>query len=157
MRLSIKTVGVLAISLLLTACADHAVQNRGGESVAYQEVHRFDLTFETQEQKLEELKLEDIVSQFDLQQAQFELVYPREMTAKSAELYSFLRDLHIRPERISLVPAESEQGLVMLISQWQSVTDNCQPLTITKPLTKAGCSVETNRTIHLVNPGARVN
>ncbi|GAM61483.1 hypothetical protein JCM19232_5784 [Vibrio ishigakensis] len=75
---------------------------------------------------------------------------------KSAELYSFLRDMHIRPERISLAPNESEQGLVMLISQWQSVTDYCQPLTITKPFTKAGCSVETNRTIHLVNPGARV-
>ncbi|GAM69372.1 hypothetical protein JCM19236_6615 [Vibrio sp. JCM 19236] len=156
MILSLRNAGLLMACVFLGACADHAVQDRGGESVAYQEIHRFDLTFETDEQKLEELKLSDIVGQFDLQQAQFELVYPKEMAAKSAELYSFLRDMHIRPERISLAPNESEQGLVMLISQWQSVTDYCQPLTITKPFTKAGCSVETNRTIHLVNPGARV-
>lgn len=157
MTLSLKKIGLIALCALLGACADRAVQDRGGESVAYQEVHRFELTFETDERKLEELKLSDIVSQFDIQQAQFELVYPKSMVSKSAELYSLLREMHIRPERISLTPSESEPGLTMLISQWQSVTDYCQPLTITKPFTKAGCSVENNRTIHLVNPGARVN
>lgn len=157
MTLTLKKIGLVALCTLLGACADHGVQHRGSESVSYQEIHRFDLSFESEEQKLEEQKLSDIVAQFDLEQAYFELVYPKEMAASSARLYNFLRDKHIRPERILQTPRESEQSLVLLISQWQSIIDYCQPLTITKMQSKAGCAVETNRTVHLINPGARVN
>ncbi|MEZ9628484.1 hypothetical protein BCT86_04540 [Vibrio breoganii] len=147
----------LVLSILLLGCADHALQDRGTQSLAYQEQHQFALSFETVDKQIEFARLEGIVKQFDAQQARYELYIPKEYEEQGEQILEYIKSLNVRPDWIATYTQQQGKGIVLVVSQWQSVIDYCRPLTITKPHPQAGCSVETNRTIQLVNPGTRVN
>ncbi|WP_261815599.1 hypothetical protein [Vibrio gallicus] len=144
--------------LLLIGCADHAVQDRGAEAIAYQEQHRFELSFESDDKRLETERIAAIVNQFDLSQARFDVYVPQSMQAQGKQLLSYLKqDLRLRPDWVTSHSLEQGEGITLQVSQWRSVIEKCQPLTISKPQPQAGCAVQTNNTIQLVNPGGRVN
>ncbi|MEZ9833065.1 hypothetical protein AB4341_05985 [Vibrio breoganii] len=148
---------VLLLSITVLGCADHALQDRGTQSLAYQEQHQFELSFETSEKQIEFSRVEAIVDQFDIQQARYELYVPEKYTEQGEQILEYMKSLNVRPDWIAQYNQQHGESIVLVVSQWQSVIDYCRPLTITKPHPQAGCSVETNRTIQLVNPGTRVN
>ncbi|MEZ9550995.1 hypothetical protein AB4347_10675 [Vibrio breoganii] len=147
----------LVLSISVFGCADHALQDRGTQSLAYQEQHQFELSFETSEKQIEFSRVEAIVDQFDVQQARYELYVPEKYTEQGEQILEYMKSLNVRPDWIAQYNQQHGESIVLVVSQWQSVIDYCRPLTITKPHPQAGCSVETNRTIQLVNPGTRVN
>ncbi|MEZ9666851.1 hypothetical protein [Vibrio breoganii] len=152
-----KNLFALLLSITVLGCADHALQDRGTQSLAYQEKHQFELSFETSEKQIEFSRIEAIVEQFDVQQARYELYVPEEYTEQGEQILEYMMSLNVRPDWIAQYTQQQGESIVLVVSQWQSVIDYCRPLTITKPHPQAGCSVETNRTIQLVNPGTRVN
>ncbi|GAD88337.1 hypothetical protein VHA01S_004_01100 [Vibrio halioticoli NBRC 102217] len=151
-----KSLFVLSI-LLITGCADHALQHRGTETIAYQEQHKFELSFESAAQQVELKRIQAITNQFDEQQARYELYVPTQFHQQGEQIVQFLKSIKVRPDWIERHPQQQGESITLIISQWQSVVDYCRPLTITKPHPQAGCAAETNRTIQLVNPGTRVN
>ncbi|GAM58832.1 hypothetical protein JCM19231_4816 [Vibrio ishigakensis] len=153
----IKPFLTLLGALLSVGCADHALQHRGTESIAYQEQHRFELSFESDDKKIELDRIESIVNQFDLRKARFELSYPTQYEQQALSIVEFMYDMKIRPDWVSVFPKGEESPFVLTVYQWQSVIDQCKPITITKSNPQAGCTVEANRTIQLINPGSRVN
>ncbi|MPW35376.1 hypothetical protein [Vibrio sp. B1Z05] len=148
---------LMLLVLVIAGCADHALQHRGTETIAYQEQHKFELSFESSAQKIEFERIQDIVSQFDEKQARYELYVPTQLQKQGEQIVQFLKSIHVRPDWIESHSQQRGQSLTLIVSQWQSVVDYCRPLTIVKPHPQAGCAVETNRTIQLVNPGTRVN
>ncbi|MEZ8968205.1 hypothetical protein BCS96_05335 [Vibrio breoganii] len=152
-----KKVIWIMLPLLLIGCADHAVQRQGTESVAYQEQHKFELSFESKEKKVEIARLEAIINQFDNKQARYDLYIPKQYQAQGTQVLDHMQSMKLRPDWVSSHIDEEGEALVLVVSQWSSVLDDCRPLTISKPQQQAGCAVETNRTIQLVNPGTRVN
>ncbi|CAM2792922.1 hypothetical protein [Vibrio rarus] len=147
---------VLAI-LLISGCADHALQNRGSESVAYQEQHRFEFSFHSQSEQFDLQQVNSLVEQFDLRKARFTVQYPSVYEKQASDLVGHLKEMKIRPDWITNEALDKGDSVVLIVSQWQSVIEYCKPVTITLAMPQAGCSVKTNHTIQLVNPGARVN
>ncbi|GEA49588.1 hypothetical protein VIN01S_03920 [Vibrio inusitatus NBRC 102082] len=147
----------LLLSISVVGCADHALQDRGTQSVAYQEKHQFELSFESTDKEIEFARIEAIIDQFDVKQARYQLYVPKEHAKQGEQILQYIKSLNVRPDWIVMHTQPQGESILLVVSQWQSVIDYCRPLTITKPHPQAGCSVETNRTIQLVNPGTRVN
>ncbi|MGR5299059.1 hypothetical protein ACPV5U_26860 [Vibrio mediterranei] len=148
---------VLTMITAISGCSDYALQHHGTQSIAYQEVHRFEFSFPSQHAAVDRDQLATIIAQFDASKAHYTLRIPHAYQQQGRIILKSLQQQRVPIDRIDVQTISQGKKIELLISQWRSITDYCRPLTIAKPQPQAGCAVETNRTLQLVNIDARVN
>ncbi|GEA60669.1 hypothetical protein [Vibrio comitans] len=137
---------------VLSGCADHAVNRMGSESVVYEEVHSFEISFNSKGEYLDIEEFNRIVTQFELQNAVFQLHYPRKYQKQINSVYESLLSFKVDPARISLESSEKKDVVTLTVLQWKTILNNCRPLTITNAHFQSGCTVQRNITSQIVNP-----
>ncbi|TKB58478.1 CpaD family pilus assembly lipoprotein [Ferrimonas aestuarii] len=145
-RSSLRFIALLS-TLLLTACADHAFDPPGAETLIYQQTQ----DFEFGNNGASDETLARLLTHFS-SQATLTLRHGPQQTPWAKALEHQLLALEVDPARIVFEQSQTQGLRVLSISQWHAKSQPCGNWRYDRAVTSLGCSTNANLAAQLVNP-----
>lgn len=151
----IRHLTLLALTLMLSACADRPAPAQGAEALIYPEQHSINVDVKRHGQTAAQNRIRDILAAYlpAAPDTEWAISYRSQQHAVAKKTEKLLIEDGVSPKRIKrqLSPA-LDHDIVITIKQYRLITENCPAYQLGLNREKTGCFIDTLRMKHIAAP-----